>query len=305
MLKEEIPFFSTSARRVRRLRASIPRRRLRQPTPLILLLLGPRARPRARPRAPRARLPHRRTHHGLLPNGRLPRNHNLARPRPNLVHRQPRLAHPPCGQRAPTRNRRRHAREGGRQPRHQQVPPRIIAIATVIMILVVVVVVAVVMGRRKVRRLKVRDPRRRQPLLTAVEHLVGLEVRQSVDAVVRMGHGLARRLLRARGATTTAAAATRRPTTPPQATVAVARVVAGIAVAAVAGLDEAGEHVGEQGAQRDDARANDAHVDLDDAVVGHGGAVPRVVEGQGRFLDGEDTRDGYGAGAVPYIKISK
>lgn len=86
--------------------------------------------------------------HRLLPDGRLPCNHDLARARPNLVHRQQRLTHLPRRQFPPTRDGRGHAREFHRQ----RIVPRSV----------------------KMRRLKVRP--RGQPFLAPIEHLVDLEV---------------------------------------------------------------------------------------------------------------------------------
>lgn len=100
--------------------------------------------------------------------------------------------------------------------------------------------------------------------------------------MVGVRHGLARRLLGPgdRGRS-----------------IAVAGVVRGVAVAAVAGFDETREHICQQGAKRDDAGADDAEIDLDDAVVSHGRAVPGCVQGQGGLFDGEDAGYRHGAGA--------
>lgn len=133
----------------------------------------------------------------------------------------------------------------------------------------------------EVGRLEVR--RARQALLARVEDLGHLEVRQPVDAVVGVRHGVARRLLGARRGG------------------AVAGVVARVRVA---GLEHAREHVGEQRAQGDDARADDADVDLDDAEVRDGGAVPGHVHGQGGLLDRQDAGYGHDARAVGAVELA-
>lgn len=178
----------------------------------------------------------------LLPDGRLPGDHDVARARLDALDGHAVVARAQGQPGAAGRDGRRHA---------------------------------VAARAAEVHRLEVG--RARQPFLARVQDLGDLEVRQAVDAVVRVRHGVPRRLLGAPGAGGGAAA--------------VGPVVAG---AAVAGLEAyAREHVREQRAQRDEAGADDAHVDLDDAEVGDGGAVPRHIDGQGGPLDREDAGDGY------------
>lgn len=124
----------------------------------------------------------------------------------------------------------------------------------------------------------------RQALLAGVQDLGDLEVRQAVYPVVGVRHGVPRRLLRAghRGA-----------------------VRAVVRRAAVAQLAHAGEKIGQQRAQGDRARADDAHVHLDHAEIGDRGAVPRHVHGQGGVLDGENAGDGYYPRAAGPKELSK
>lgn len=121
------------------------------------------------------------------------------------------------------------------------------------------------------RRLEIcaRIARRRgESFLASVEHLIDLEVCQPVNPMVGVCHGLARRFLGASGSRHGA-----------EVTSVAGAVICGVAVAAVAGFDEARKDVGEQWAEGDYAGTYDADVDFDYAVVGHGGAVPAHVEG--------------------------